>query len=143
MKVIDLAMNAALGMQESPEGADHLLELPDSSLSLNHVGTAHASVQFALAEACSGQWLSCELKGIQERVLPLLRHATVKYRKPARGKLIAFADVVEGEEVNLIESLFQKNRLLVSLKATIKDEHQQTTMTGQFDWFLQLQQNDF
>jgi len=31
--------------------------MPESPLLLNHVGTVHASVQFALAEASSGEFL--------------------------------------------------------------------------------------
>ncbi len=137
MKVVDLAINAALGMKESEPGESHLLELPVSSLSKNHVGSVHASAQFALAEACSGQWLCLQLKGIQDRVFPLLRHSNVKFRKPAQGRLLAFADPVEGQAHNLTDTLNTKGRLLVAIQVSVQDENQQTTMTGQFDWYLQ------
>jgi hypothetical protein len=78
MKVVDLAINAALGMKESPEDSKHLLELPESSFSKNHVGTAHASTQFALAEACSGQRLFNKLNGIQDRLLALASSCVCK-----------------------------------------------------------------
>ena len=57
MHVTDLAINRALGMQLASEGSGHILEMPESPLLLNHVGTVHASAQFALAEASSGEFL--------------------------------------------------------------------------------------
>ncbi|MDC0325596.1 DUF4442 domain-containing protein [bacterium] len=142
MKVVDLAINAALGMIESGEGCHHLLELPESSLGENHAGTVHASAQFALAEACSGQWLFGQLRDLQAKVIPLLRTSNVKYRKPALGRLLAFAELVEGGDENLTEALTNKGRLIVSVKIVITDENQQTTMTGKFDWFLQLKSDE-
>jgi len=47
MHVTDLAINQTLGMQQAPEGNGHILEMPESPLLLNHVGSIHASVQFA------------------------------------------------------------------------------------------------
>jgi hypothetical protein len=49
-----------------------------------------------------------------------------------------FAELVEGGEENLNEALINKGRLIVSIKIVITVENQRTTMTGQFDWFLQL-----
>lgn len=57
MHVTDLAINKMLGMQLAPEGNGHILEMPESPLLLNHVGTIHAGAQFALAEASSGEFL--------------------------------------------------------------------------------------
>ena len=57
MHVTDLAINKTLGMQLASPGSGHILEMPETPLVLNHVGTIHASVQFALAEASSGEFL--------------------------------------------------------------------------------------
>ena len=53
MHVTDLAINKTLGLQLAPPGKGYILEMPESPLLLNHVGTVHASVQFSLAEASS------------------------------------------------------------------------------------------
>jgi len=52
MHVTDLAINKLLGMQFALPGEGHILEMPESPLLLNHVGTLHASVQFALLIPC-------------------------------------------------------------------------------------------
>jgi acyl-coenzyme A thioesterase PaaI-like protein len=57
MHVTDISINKALGMQLLPVEDAHILEMPESPLLLNHVGTVHASAQFALAEASSGEFL--------------------------------------------------------------------------------------
>src|SRR5688500_7990946 len=46
MHVTELAINKTFGMQLAPAGAGHVLEMPESPLLLNHVGTVHASAQF-------------------------------------------------------------------------------------------------
>src|ERR1044071_8013305 len=95
MHVTDLAMNKTLGMQLAPAGSNHILEMSESPLLLNHVGTVHASAQFALAEASSGEFLLRYLGDAQSQVFAVLRTTEVKFRKPAHGALRAttrFAD---------------------------------------------------
>src|SRR6185503_18660724 len=96
MHVTDLAINRTLGMQLAPPGNGHILEMPETPLALNHVGTVHASVQFALAEATSGEFLLLHLGDAQSRVFAVLRSAEVKFRKPAHGQLRASARFTDG-----------------------------------------------
>src|ERR1043165_2781669 len=96
MHVTDLAINKTMGMQLAAEGNGHILELPESPLLLNHVGTVHASVQFALAEAGSGEFLLRHLGEAQSQVFAVLRTSEVKFRKPAHGALRASARFAEG-----------------------------------------------
>src|SRR3954462_10649723 len=105
MHVTDLAINRTLGMQLAPPGNDHVLEMPESPLLLNHVGTVHASVQFALAEASSGEFLLCHLGEAQSQVFAVLRASNVKFRKPAHGALRASARFAEGAADSLSPEL--------------------------------------
>src|SRR6185503_18631770 len=105
MHVTDLAINKTLGMQLAPAGNGHILEMPESPLLLNHVGTIHASVQFALAEACSGEFLLGQLGEAQREVFAVLRASEVKFRKPAHGVLRASARFVEGTGATLSDEL--------------------------------------
>jgi hypothetical protein len=85
MHVTDLAINRAMGMRLAPPGSDHILGLPESpgprgALLLNHLGTIHASVQFALAEAAphiSGEFLLRQLgeAGVGRRASTRIRGA--------------------------------------------------------------------
>ena len=141
MHVTDLAMNKALGMQLAPAGQAHLLEMPESPLLLNHVGTIHASAQFALAEASSGEFLLRQLEGAQSEVFAVLRTSDVKFRKPAHGTLRASARFADGVGNALPAELSSRGRALVSVLVEVADTHGVVTMSGQYDWFLQQQTN--
>jgi len=141
MHVTDLAINKALGMQLAPAGKGYILEMPESPLLLNHVGTVHASVQFALAEASSGEFLLRHLGEAQSRVFAVLRTSDVKFRKPAHGALRASARFADGIAAALSTELDSRGRALASVLVEVADAQGVVTMTGQYDWFLQRQTN--
>ena len=138
MHVTDIAINKALGMQLAPAGENHILEVPESALLLNHVGTVHASVQFALAEASSGEFLLRHL-GEAQQVFAVLRTSEVKYRKPAHGILRASARFADGIAESLIAELNSRGRALASVLVEVGDAQGVVTMSGRYDWFLQRQ----
>jgi acyl-coenzyme A thioesterase PaaI-like protein len=139
MHATDLAINQALGMQlVTPDNA-HMLEMPETPLHLNHVGTVHASVQFALAEASSGEFLLRHLGETQSQVFAVLRTSEVKFRKPAHGTLRASARFADNNADTFSTELAARGRALVSVAVEVSDMQGVITMTGQFDWFLQRQ----
>jgi acyl-coenzyme A thioesterase PaaI-like protein len=142
--VTDLAINRAMGMQLAPHGSDHIVTLPASpggALLLNHVGSVHASVQFALAEAGSGELLLQHLGAAQDQVFVVLRTSSVKFRKPAppHGELRAAARFLDTDPETLSAELESRGRALVAVLVEVTDTQGVVTMTGQFDWFLQRQ----
>ncbi len=139
MHVTDLAINRAMGMQLAPHGCDHIVTLPASALLLNHVGSVHASVQFALAEAGSGELLLQHLGAAQDQVLAVLRTSSIKFRKPAHGELRAAARFLDTGPETLSAELESRGRALVAVLVEVTDTQGVVTMTGQFDWFLQRQ----
>ena len=139
MHVTDLAINKTLGMQLAPPGSGHILEMPETPLHLNHVGTVHASVQFALAEASSGEFLLRQLGEAQSHVFAVLRTAEVKFRKPAHGPFRSSARFADGVADRLSAELAARGCALVSVSVEVADAHGVVTMTGQYDWFLQRQ----
>jgi acyl-coenzyme A thioesterase PaaI-like protein len=141
MHVTDLAINKALGMRLAPAGHGHILEMPESPLLLNHLGTVHASVQFALAEASSGEFLLRHLGGAQSQVFAVLRSSDVKFRKPARGALRSSARFADGAADSLETELSSRGRTLVSVLVEVADAQGVVTMSGKYDWFLQRQPN--
>ncbi len=141
MHVTDLAINRTLGMQLAPVSNAHILEMPESPLLLNHVGTIHASAQFALAEASSGEFLLRHLSDAPGQVFAVLRTSDVKFRKPAPGTLRASARFAEGVAESLATELVSRGRALASVLVEVADEQGVVTMTGQYDWFLQRQVN--
>jgi acyl-coenzyme A thioesterase PaaI-like protein len=141
MHVTDLAINKTLGMQLAPPGDGHILEMPESPLLLNHVGTIHASVQFTLAEASSGEFLLRHLGDAQRSVFAVLRTSDVKFRKPAHGTLRASARFADGVAESLASELASRARALATVLVEVVDAQGVVTMTGQYDWFLQRQSN--
>ena len=141
MHVTDLAINRTLGMQLAPQGNGHILEMPESPLLLNHVGTVHASVQFALAEASSGEFLLRHLGDAQSQVFAVLRTSEVKFRKPAHGALRASARFADGIAESLATELASRGRALASVLVEVADAQGVVTMSGQYGWFLQRQTN--
>ncbi len=141
MHVTDLPINRALGMRLTDGPAVHLLQMPESPLLLNHVGTIHASVQFALAEAASGEFLLRSLGEGQAKYFAVLRTSSVKFRKPAHGDLRAVTRFAEGSGDSIITDLPARGRALVSVLVEVIDPNNVITMNGEFDWFLQQQPN--
>jgi acyl-coenzyme A thioesterase PaaI-like protein len=137
MHVTDLALNKALGIHVGPSGDSPILEMPESPLLLNHIGTVHASAQFALAEACSGQFLLHHLKDRHGQIFAVLRTSDVKFRKPAHGALRASARFADGTADSLAAELSSRGRALASVLVEVADALGVVTMSGQYDWFLQ------
>jgi acyl-coenzyme A thioesterase PaaI-like protein len=141
MHVTDLALNQTMGMRLADPGDGHILEMPESPLLLNHVGTVHASVQFALAEAGSGEFLLRSLGEAQAHVFAVLRTSEVKFRKPAHGILRASARFADGSADSLASELAARGRALISVLVEVADVQGIVTMNGRYDWFLQQRSN--
>ena len=137
MHVTDLAINKAIGIRLSAADGSSLLEMPESPIVLNHVGTIHASAQYALAEACSGELLLQALGESGDEVFAVLRSSDVKYRNPAQGELRASARIVEREGSTLVGEITRRGRTIASVEVDVSDINGIVTMSGQFDWFLQ------
>src|SRR6185436_19541909 len=129
MHVTDLAINKTLGIQLAPVGHGHILELPESPLLLNHIGTVHASVQFALAEASSGEFLLRHLGDAQRQIFAVLRTSEVKFRKPAHGALRASARFADGIAESLTADLASRGRALASVLVEVADAQGVVTMS--------------
>jgi uncharacterized protein (TIGR00369 family) len=141
MHVTDLAIHKVLGIELAPENETHLLRLPVSSLHLNHLGTIHAGVQFALAEACSGEFLLRHFGNDPNQVFAVLRTSNVKFHKPAQGELRASAQFVGKPGASPLEELASRGRTFASVLVEVLDENAVITMSGQYDWFLRRQTN--
>ena len=81
MNVTSIAFNAFLKIEEAPAGSSYLLQLRESPSHLNHVGTVHASVQLALAEASSGQLLMQAMPELADKVIAVVRRVEAKLQK--------------------------------------------------------------
>lgn len=136
MLVTDLPFSQALGLQLAPPGAPHLLELPHTAVTTNHVGTAHAAAQFALAEAASAACLQQAFPTLAGHVFAVVRGVQLKYRKAGTSTLYAFARPDEFTAANLVADLQTRTRTTATVLVELKDAAGTVTFTGTFEWFV-------
>ncbi|MCM2276324.1 MAG: DUF4442 domain-containing protein [Candidatus Didemnitutus sp.] len=135
MQPTDLALSQALGIVAAPPGSAHLLELSPGALALNHVGTLHAAVQFALAEAASAACLQRDFPDAGA-VFAVVRGAQVKYRRAATGDLLAYGRPDDATREHLAHDLATRTRASATVVVELKDRAGQLVFQGHFDWFI-------
>ncbi len=131
-----MPFNQLVGITKCDSRQDGILELVSGRQHLNHVGTIHAGALYGLAEASSGQFLADHLKEDEAKVLPVLRKADIKYRKPAEGALYTTSKFVEEDWDTFHETLAKKSRALISIAIEVRNQDEQIVAMGGFDWFV-------
>ena len=137
MDALDLRFSAMIGLERSnrPElGSLYLDEAPDRC---NHIGTIHASVQFALAEACSGDFLQLRFSALTPTYAGVVRRVKVTYHSPARGRIYARASVDEPLLREFEEHLTSRGRAFISVGVVVSDAAGTVTLSGNIEWFAQ------
>lgn len=103
----------------------------------NHINTIHAGAQFTLAETKSGLFLQELFPELEGKVLPILRDAQIKYKKPALEKIIAYASVKD-ESIEKFKIQFEKKgRGSIVIDVELKDINNVCTAQAVFSWFIQ------
>jgi len=78
MNITQIPLVKHLGIEQE----QNTLRLKATKSVQNHIETIHAAAQFTLAETQSGVLLQQSFPQFEERVVPLLRYANVKYKHP-------------------------------------------------------------
>lgn len=102
----------------------------------NHIGTIHASAQFTLAETQSGIYLQTIFPELEGRVVPIVRDAQIKYKKPAKQKIFAYASCTDEAIVKFREQFDKKGRASIQVSVEIRDINDIVTFEGIFNWFI-------
>ncbi len=135
-RVTDLALNRTLGLRAAPAGSGAVLEMPESGLLLNHLGSIHAAALFALAEASSAAFLLDQVPELASGTFAALRSSETKFRRPARGCLRSVAKFADGDASSLAAELTARGRALGSILVELVDAEGVVVMSGSFGWFL-------
>ncbi len=133
MEVTQIPFNKLLGLQLE----DGKLTLTENQQFLNHLGTVHASAQFALAEAASGQCLLENFSDLAADCIPVLRRAEVKYRSAATGPLSANANISDEESGVFRAQLTTKGRASLAIDVELRDQSGKVTLAAKMEWFVQ------
>ena len=102
----------------------------------NHLGTIHASAQYALAEASSGEILERTFGDWNGAYFPVVRRVEVKYKSPAKGRLFSTGFINAEKAMKAKKELSEKGRTLVDVIVTIVNEGKNITFEGTFTWFI-------
>ncbi len=133
MKATDIPFVKHIGIEEQ----NNELSLDFKNDVLNHIKTIHASAQFTLAETQSGLHLQSLFPELEGKVIPVLRDAQIKYKKPAQEKIIAFSSADEKSVEKFKVQFEKKGRGSLQIEVKIKDINDILTCQGTFTWFIQ------
>lgn len=135
MNVLNLPFNQILLLKPS-DLPDTILMLDDQVKYQNHLGTVHASAQYALAEATSGEVLERNFGDWNGAYLPVVRRVDVKYKNPAKGRLFSTGFIDAERAIKAKEELSAKGRTLVDVVVKVVDEGKNVTFESTFTWFI-------
>ena len=91
MNVLEIPFVKKVGISRN----NNNLELAFTIDTHNHLETIHASAQFTLAETASGEYLQSLFPELAGKVIPILRDASVKFKKPAVKNIIAYPSITD------------------------------------------------
>jgi acyl-coenzyme A thioesterase PaaI-like protein len=135
MDITDIPFNRYLQISH-PLDQPNSLDLAFAEHLNNHIGTFHASAQFALAEACSGLALQDRFADLAASALPVLRASSTKFKKPASTTLRATANLSEEAARTFQHRFTRKGRATICIPVDVMDSAGTLTMSGTFDWFV-------
>jgi len=133
--VTELPFNNLLRIHPASDAA-YLLQLPSGNEYLNHLGTAHAAAQLALAKASSGEFLHRHFGSVEDLV-PVVRRVEAKFLKPANGSILSTAHATPEALARLDAELSSKSRSVISITVEVYDEVGAHTLSAKFEWFIQ------
>jgi len=163
MNVTDIPFHQYLGLElaEPP----YLLQLKTAQQHANHLGTIHASVLIALAEAGSGLFLMNHLgrpHGAREEklpvqhdsaswqaadhhaeqydyhdVFPVIRRIDAKFHQGGQGTVFARCTLDPSELSNVHADLLTKHRAKALVPMQVVDVQGTLLLSVSFEWFIQ------
>ena len=134
MDVTKIPFNQFIGLKKSTKDG-FLLMLEDRPVYRNHVDTAHASAQFALAEATSGYFLLKAFSEITD-IVPVVRKVEIKFRKPAADAIFSKAKLFETEKNDVLKTFKQKGKATLKVEVALHTETNVLVMQAVFEWFV-------
>lgn len=141
----------------------NLLQLKSQLHHANHLGTIHASVLIALAEAASGLFLINHLSDYQpdalarensavsqpsltrasgwyagDNIFPVIRRIDAKFHQGAQGTIYARCTLDPNELSAVHTDLQQKRRARVQVPMQVIDASETLLLSVTYDWFITI-----
>ena len=140
MDVLKISFNSFLGIKKSNK-AQYIFQLNRKPQFVNHLDTLHASAQFALAEATSGQCLLMSFPEYSNKVVPMLRKAKIKFNKPGNTEVFSSATIPEEKKERFLTELKKRGRALVEVNVELYDVEDMKIFSSTFEWFIALRES--
>ena len=137
MDVLKISFNNFLGIKKSNK-AQYIFQLDRNPQFMNHLDTLHASAQFALAEATSGQYLLTSFSEYSEKVVPILRKSKIKFSKPGTTEVFSSATISEEMKERFLMELKKRGRAMVEVNVELYDVEDRKIFSSIFKWFVAL-----
>ena len=138
MNIVTIPFHEYLGLElaEPP----NLLQLKAQPHHANHLGTIHASVLIAIAEAGSGmflvQHLSDGTEKVGENIFPVIRRIEAKFHQGGQGTIYARC-MLEAKELDGARAeLKEKRRAKVLVPMQVVDAGERVLLSVSYDWFI-------
>ena len=134
MNVLEIPFVKKTGITKTE---NNKLILPFTTDTYNHLETMHASAQFTLAETASGEFLQTLFPDLVGKVIPVLREAKVKFKKPAVKNIIAYPSITDDATEKFNTQFYKKGRASITVDVEIKDIENTITCIASYNWFVQ------
>ena len=138
MNVTEIPFVKRVGITQTSNGE---LKLPFTDETHNHLATMHASAQFTLAETASGEFLQTLFPELVGKVIPVLRDANVKFKKPAVKDIIAYPSISDESREKFNTQFLKKGRASITVDVDIKNIEDTLTCVASYNWFIEKIEN--
>ena len=111
--------------------------IPEAPERLNHVGTAHAAVEFGLGDATSGTMVIAAFGDLQNQgYVPLVASAHITYLKPAKGELRGVASLDLATQQRVRSDVQSNGKARFSVPVEIRDANGTVVAEMVVEWAL-------
>jgi len=132
----DIKFSKLLGVSRQPGGS--LMQISMGDHVQNHVGSMHASAQFALAEIGSGDFLRQQFPALADKAHAVVRRAEIKYSKQVTTDLFAHP-YIEREDVGKFEKILEsKGQAILPVHVKLKTETGELVTHAVYYWYIAL-----
>lgn len=113
------------------------ITLPPDDRFTNHVGTVHAIAELAPAETCGGVAITSELVDLlQLGFVPIAKRLEVDWTAPARGELVAVAELSAAEAARMRAAADAGERVACTLDIPVADATGKLVAEVRIDYVL-------
>jgi acyl-coenzyme A thioesterase PaaI-like protein len=140
MKITEVPFVQKMGIRTGVRPYE--LVLPFDPDYANHLGLWFAGIEFSLAEAASGHFLIEHFPDLAGQVIPMLRDARIRFRKPSQATLHALPEVSDEEMAAFEDQMTRKGRAKILVDVRVREDDDSLVAEAGYEWFVQRIEDD-